>query len=158
MTTYLVTRHQGAVEWASAQGFAIDQVVSDFDPTCVQLGDRVIGTLPAPLAATVCERGGRYIHLTLDLPPALRGKELTPADMDACGARLEEFRITRVTTPPYYGYTQVEIENGIGCYTDRPTFIWANGDGLYETTDTKLAPTATSFAGRRDLNGQVWWC
>jgi CRISPR-associated protein Csx16 len=40
----------------------------------VQPGDLVIGTLPAQIAARICERGGRYQHLTLDLPENLRGQ------------------------------------------------------------------------------------
>jgi CRISPR-associated protein Csx16 len=60
----------------------------------------VLGTLPVNLAAEVCERGGRYLHLSLDLPPEFRGRELTPADMQRFGARLEEFSIHRAERGP----------------------------------------------------------
>jgi CRISPR-associated protein Csx16 len=91
MTTYLVSRHEGAVQWVRAQGWAVDEVVPHLDPATLQAGDNVIGTLPVHLAAAVCEGGGRYFHLEMDLPPSKRGAELTPAEMDACGARVREY-------------------------------------------------------------------
>jgi CRISPR-associated protein Csx16 len=47
------------------------------------------------LAAQVCERGARYLHLSLELTPELRGRELTVEEMRACGARLQAFRVER---------------------------------------------------------------
>lgn len=97
MTTTLVSRHAGAIDWARQEGLLPEnaRIVSDFDPETAAAGDLVIGTLPAQLAARICERGARYQHLTLDLTPDLRGKELSAADMRACNARLEEFHIQR---------------------------------------------------------------
>ena len=94
MTTYFITRHQGAAQWAEQQGFSIDHIVSHFDTKTVQQGDRVLGTLPVNLAAEVCARGGEYFHLSLETPPEYRGKELTPEQMDAFGARLTRFYIS----------------------------------------------------------------
>ncbi|ABM61409.1 CRISPR-associated protein Csx16 [Halorhodospira halophila] len=93
MTTWFVTRHSGAVEWAQRRGLAVDRQVDHLNPAELEVGDRVIGTLPVHLAAAVCERGGRYLHLSLDLPPQLRGQELTADDMEAAGARLEAYRV-----------------------------------------------------------------
>jgi CRISPR-associated protein Csx16 len=95
MTTFFVTRHAGAREWAARRGITVDRMVSHIDPADVAPGDVVIGSLPVHLAAEVCERGGRYMHLSLDLPPELRGVELTPSDMDNAGARIEEFFIRK---------------------------------------------------------------
>ena len=95
MTTYLITRHPGALQWAQEEGLAVDHQLEQLAPECVQSGDHVIGTLPVHLAAAVCERGGRYFHLTLDIPPQLRGRELSSADMRTCDARLEEYRVER---------------------------------------------------------------
>ncbi len=95
MTTWLTTRHAGAVEWAIRQGFHVTPL-KHLDPGRIEPGDVVIGTLPAHLAAEVCRRGGRYLHLALDLPPDMRGHELSADDMEKYGARLEEFRIERV--------------------------------------------------------------
>lgn len=56
----------------------------------------VIGSLPVNLAAVVCQRGGRYLNLSVALPAELRGKELSADQLDQHGARLEEFRITNI--------------------------------------------------------------
>lgn len=95
MTTYFVTRHAGAVEWAGKRGIAAESV-THLDVGRVTKGDKVIGTLPVSLAAEVCARGARYLHLTLDIPPEERGKELTAEAMHHLGARLEEYRVERV--------------------------------------------------------------
>lgn len=96
MTTYFVTRHAGAKEWAALQGIVCDACVSHLDPVLVKQGDVVIGTLPINLAAIVCEQGGRYLHLSLELPLEARGKELSPSDLQKYGAKLEEFVVGRV--------------------------------------------------------------
>ncbi len=97
MTTSFITRHPGTIEWAKAENILTENVslCAAFDPETVRPGDLVIGTLPAQLAASICERGGRYQHLTLDLPETLRGQELSVEQMRACNARLEEFYIQR---------------------------------------------------------------
>ena len=95
MTTLFISRHPGALEWAAAEGLAADARLAHLDPETIQPGDVVIGTLPIHLAARVCERGGRYLHLSLELPPEQRGRELSAADLRRCGARLEEYRVTR---------------------------------------------------------------
>lgn len=96
MSTYFVTRHPGARDWAIEEGYQIDAIVTHLDPAIIQLGDLVIGSLPVNLAAEVCACGGRYLHLSLDLPPALRGRELSAEQMRACGARLEEYRVLSI--------------------------------------------------------------
>jgi len=99
MTThrvFFVSRHRGALAWVVAQGIRVDQLVMHLEPDDVQSGDTVIGSLPVHLAAAVCERGARYINLSMDLPKRLRGKELSQEDMTRCHARLEEFQVTRI--------------------------------------------------------------
>jgi CRISPR-associated protein Csx16 len=93
MTTYLITRHAGAIEWIARQGMQVDQHVTHLDPATIQIGDIVIGTLPVNLAAQVCEQGGHFYNLSLDLPPEARGHELTADDLQHYGARLEKYCI-----------------------------------------------------------------
>lgn len=99
MTTYLVSRHPGAVQWIRSRGVEVDAVVSHLDPAQIVPGDRVVGNLPVHLAAVLCERGACYIHLSLEVPPALRGMELDTALMEAAGARLEFFEVRRLLDP-----------------------------------------------------------
>ncbi len=96
MSTYFVSRHPGAVDWAASQGFSAARVISHLDPAVVCPGDTVLGTLPVHLAAQVCERGGRYYNLSLDLPQAWRGRELSAEELLACRARLERYEVRAV--------------------------------------------------------------
>ena len=98
MTTYFVSRHPGAHDWAAEEGFEVDAVIDHLDPSRIAPGDILIGSLPVNLAAEVCTRGARYLNLSLDLPVALRGVELSAEQMRACGARVEEYRIQRLPT------------------------------------------------------------
>jgi len=96
MKTYFISRHTGAHDWASRQGF-VAEVVSHFDTEVVKPGDVVLGTLPVHLAAEVCQNGGRYFHLSMDVPASLRGQELTADMMEKLGASLTEFSIVEVS-------------------------------------------------------------
>jgi CRISPR-associated protein Csx16 len=98
MTVYFITRHPGAVAWAHEEGIEVTHLIDHLDVTDIQPGDVVIGTLPVNLAAEVCARGGRYLHLSLELPPELRGRELSTEDMRRFGARIKEFSIVSVPT------------------------------------------------------------
>ncbi|BBD76984.1 CRISPR-associated protein Csx16 [Hydrogenophilus thermoluteolus] len=94
-TIWFVSRHPGAVAWAARQGLKVDRQVAHLDPDEVQAGDTVIGTLPVHLAAQVCARKARYLHLSLDLPPEARGLELSADDLERYGARLEAYHIAQ---------------------------------------------------------------
>src|SRR5574337_2115727 len=90
MTTWLVTRHPGALEWLAGQGVAADRVVAHLEADELAPGDTVIGVLPYHLAAAVCAAGGRFFSVDVQLPPGLRGVELSAAQLWALGARLVE--------------------------------------------------------------------
>jgi len=96
MTTYFISRHPGAIDWAAGQGLIIDRFLPHLDLSLVKHGDSVIGSLPVNLAAQVRAAGAAYRHLSLELPSALRGSELSAADMRRLGARLESFDVTRL--------------------------------------------------------------
>lgn len=96
MTTYFISRHQGAKDWAKSQNITVDIVQSHLEIGNIQSGDTVIGTLPINLVAELCQRGASYYHLTLNLSEDLRGKELTAADMVTAGAKIEQFTAEKI--------------------------------------------------------------
>ena len=91
--TYFISRHKGALEWAQRNGFENAEIIAHFDPSVVRKGDKVIGTLPVHLAGQVCENGGRYFHLSMNVPVDRRGTEISADDMDSFGAHVKEFNI-----------------------------------------------------------------
>lgn len=93
MTTYFVSRHSGAMAWAVQQGLPIDVQCEHLDTAFIREGDTVIGTLPVHLAAEVCARGGRYLHLVLALPAHARGRELSVEELTRYGARLAGYTV-----------------------------------------------------------------
>ncbi len=95
MTVWFVSRHPGAQTWVETQGVGVDRRVEHLDTDEVRFGDTVIGTLPVHLAAEVCARGATYVHLVMDVPPEYRGRELTPAEMERWGSRLETYEVRR---------------------------------------------------------------
>lgn len=92
MANYFISRHPGAIVWASKQGIAVEQI-AHLDCAQIQPGDTVMGTLPVHLAAEVCKRGARYLHLQVNIPAHLRGQELTAAELRELGAKLVPFRV-----------------------------------------------------------------
>lgn len=95
MTTWFISRHPGAWQWAQQQGVKADRRLTHLDIDDIHQGDTVIGSLPVNLAARVCEKGARYIHLSLDLPADMRGRELTAAQLEQYGARLQAYHIEK---------------------------------------------------------------
>ena len=91
MTIFFVSRHPGAIEWARRAGIAFDVQVSHLDPRSVREGDTVIGTLPVQGVALVCAQGARYLHLTFDMPEAMRGRELSADELTSLGAQVRAF-------------------------------------------------------------------
>ena len=97
MTTFFVSRHSGAIEWARLQGLDAEPC-PHLDVARLQAGDQVIGVLPAHLAAQVHAAGARYFHLAMDVPAERRGQEMSAVEMTACGARLVEIEC-RIIAP-----------------------------------------------------------
>jgi CRISPR-associated protein Csx16 len=98
MTTWFISRHPGAVEWARREGLPVDEYVVHLDPERIRAGDTVIGSLPVNLAARVCAAGARYQHISLELPAHLRGRELTADELTALGARLQAYEVQPLST------------------------------------------------------------
>lgn len=99
MTTWFVTRHNGAVFWAARQKlYAPDMKrVADLDPDWVQSGEIVYGTLPVNLVSKIIARGARYFHLSMNIPAELRGRDLSADEMEQIEATLEEFHAHSVS-------------------------------------------------------------
>ncbi|HNV61147.1 MAG TPA: CRISPR-associated protein Csx16 [Rhodoferax sp.] len=96
MTTFFVSRHPGAMEWAKRQKLNVSQFVAHLDTAQVQAGDTVIGSLPVNLAAQVCAKGAAYWHVSVALPAALRGKELSADELERLHARVERFHLQAI--------------------------------------------------------------
>lgn len=95
--TWAVTRHPGALAWLHTQGLRPHRVVAHLHPMEPARGDVVAGVLPLSLAAVLHARGVRCIHLSVDSSALERGRELTPARMRECGARLEALDTIRMS-------------------------------------------------------------
>lgn len=93
MTTFFVSRHPGAIDWAKRAGISFDVQVPHLNPASVRLNDTVIGTLPVQSVAQVCAQGARYLHLSFDMPADKRGGELSADDLTTLGARLRAFTV-----------------------------------------------------------------
>ena len=62
--------------------------------------DTVMGSLPVNLAAEVCARGARYMHLSLRLPAAWRGRELSASQLGNFQPELREFNVIATEDQP----------------------------------------------------------
>ena len=92
MTTWLISRHPGAIAWATAtQQF--DRQQSHLDVHQIHKGDCVYGTLPVPMIAAINQRGARYFHLQLALNADQRGRELSQEELEAMQACWVEYQV-----------------------------------------------------------------
>ena len=91
---FFVSRHQGAIEWARKHPWSRHaEFLPHLDLASVLPGDTVIGTLPVHLAAAVCAKGAKYLHLSIELTAQQRGHELTAEELDDAGAHLVPYKI-----------------------------------------------------------------
>ncbi|MFQ3246383.1 MAG: CRISPR-associated protein Csx16 [Arenicella sp.] len=105
MTTWIVTRHQGAKQWLGQQAIKSDFIVDDLNIDLPQAGDTIIGMLPIQHVATLNQRGVRYLHLCLQTPEPLRGHELVADQIAEFDGHLQEYQA--ITIQP--GNTDVNI-------------------------------------------------
>lgn len=97
MTTYFITRHLGAIQWANANDISYDKHLTHLDDiSSLKAGDRVIGTLPINIVYELNQMGVRYQHLSLTIPPHLRGVELDIDGLLACDAHIKEYVVHQV--------------------------------------------------------------
>lgn len=96
MTTYFITRHLGALEWAKLNEVHFDIHLPHLaDLSILNSGDVVIGILPMQMVAELNLKGIRYVHLALNIPVHLRGQELTAFELLQCEAKLEIYEVVR---------------------------------------------------------------
>ena len=75
MTTWFISRHEGAIEWVKQQNIQIDRFESHLNTSLVQTGDVVIGTLPIHLAAEICQKGAKFYFLSVNVSREQRGTD-----------------------------------------------------------------------------------
>ena len=86
MNVVIVTRHQGMIDWLAQRGIT-GKVISHATPADI-IGKDVVGNLPLGLASLA--NSVTTVDLP-DLPADMRGKDLTPDQMDAYGATLSTY-------------------------------------------------------------------
>lgn len=96
MTTWFISRHQGAIDWIKQQPVEIDRFESHLDVNLIQANDVVIGTLPVHLAAQVCAKGAKFYFLSVNVTPEQRGTELTAEELIAQHCTIEPFSIQKI--------------------------------------------------------------
>lgn len=97
MSIYLISRHQGAVEWMNHMGHHYDEHLTHLnDYVELSKGDVVVGSLPINIVADLAERGVSYMHLSLYIPEHLRGIELSAEQLSKLNARLEAYQVKRL--------------------------------------------------------------
>ncbi len=120
----VVSRHEGLLNWLRShypelmEGAEIIPHASTED-VC---GKVVVGNLPLPLAA-----GAKAIYTPVyDVPPELRGKELTAEDLERLGCHLEAFEVRRA--PAKLGWVTLRISDRNG-YAEKDAMVLASASG-----------------------------
>jgi CRISPR-associated protein Csx16 len=78
------------------EGLQVDRVVEHLDVQLVKPGDRVIGSLPVDMVATLNAKGVRYFHLVLPMPHNMRGQHMSSDLMRSLGAKIQEYFARKV--------------------------------------------------------------
>jgi putative CRISPR-associated protein (TIGR02620 family) len=95
---YVVTRHAGAIAWLASKGFT-GEIAVHLSSDQIKDGNIYIGVLPVPMIKQILDAGSRFYLLVLpEISLEKRVRELTPDEMDAAGAILQE--VTRIDLAP----------------------------------------------------------
>lgn len=95
MTTWFVSRHEGAIAWAKLQDLSIDKWIAHIHPEQIVSGDIVIGTLPVNIAETICSKGADFYFLSMEVRFEDRGKELSAEDLTNAKCQLVQYHVVR---------------------------------------------------------------
>ena len=96
MAVFFVSRHPGAVEWATNNIKKIDVLSDHLDTKDVKEGDSVIGNLPMAMAAEICSKGARFFAISIQVRKDERGQELSSQKLEEYDCKIEEFRVMRI--------------------------------------------------------------
>lgn len=92
-TDLIVTRHPGAADWVRRVLGRPVRCVAHLEVHELRPGMRYHGVFPLDLAAAICAAGSECWAISLRVPAALRGQELTAAQLDQLGARLVRYTV-----------------------------------------------------------------
>ena len=92
-TDLIVTRHPGAATWVQQVLGRPVRRVAHLEVTELRPGMRYHGVFPLDLAAAICAAGSECWAISLRVPPALRGQELTALQLEQLGARLVRYTV-----------------------------------------------------------------
>jgi len=84
---WIVTRHEGTISLLKKH-FTGAEVMPHLDINKIKRGDSVYGVLPIHLIHEVMSRGATFYIVSLDIPPELRGKELSEEEVLSLNLRL----------------------------------------------------------------------
>lgn len=147
----IVSRHAGAVAWLRQRGIH-GRVIEH--ATIEQIaGQHIVGNLPLHLAAQTAS----VTAIEMDVPPEMRGIDLTPGQMDECGAVLRRYVVQEVPVPEAGMEVGQEIIDGVTV----PSISWIdsagnrhwNGGTLVSGSRSKAAALITALGGRRSQMG-----
>lgn len=128
--TVVVTRHAGLVEFLREEGLITsDTEVIPHATAEAVAGCRVIGILPLHLAA----KAAVVEQPILDLPPELRGKELTAAEMRQYFKGMETFVVS----------TPFELERGLQASNENGHHGYGRTLGKWEPRQEWVPTTPT---------------
>ena len=88
----IVSRHPASIKWLRQRLAQVDLELAHLDTALLQPGDCVYGNLTVHLVVEVNQRGARYFHLQINLPPELRGVELDAGQLASLNPKLTEIR------------------------------------------------------------------
>lgn len=96
MTTWFISRHQGAIDWIKQQKIQIDRFETHLDTDLVEKNDIVIGTLPVHLAAEICAKGANFYFLTINTSFEQRGQELSATQLNEIECSIQPFWVEKI--------------------------------------------------------------
>ncbi len=89
----VITRHPGAAEWVGQQLGRTVNAVPHLELDEIESGGNYYGVFPLHLAAAICAKGSACWAIAVNMPPALRGQELSAEQLDELGAELVRYDV-----------------------------------------------------------------